>query len=60
MITIFFIKEKLITTLVNIALDWELPFELKFDATDFAVGVMLGQQNDKYFYAIYYAIKDLN
>lgn len=41
------IKEKLITTLVNISLDWELPFELKFDATDSAVGAMLGQQNDK-------------
>ena len=39
--------------------DWSLPFELMCDASDFAIGVVLGQKKEKVFYSIYYASKTL-
>ena len=46
------LKEKLISALIILALDWELPFELMCDASHYAVGVFLGQKKNKVFYAI--------
>jgi len=43
-----------------IALDWSKDFELMCDASDYAVGAVLGQRHDKVFHAIYYASKVLN
>lgn len=40
--------------------DWNLPFELMCDASDYAVGTVLGQCKDKKPYVIYYASKSLN
>ena len=40
--------------------DWSLPFELMCDASDHAVGAILGQRVDKKPYVIYYASKTLN
>ena len=40
--------------------DWSLPFEFMCDASDYAVGAVLGQRNDKRPYAIYYASRTLN
>ncbi|KAK9005274.1 hypothetical protein V6N11_042717 [Hibiscus sabdariffa] len=40
--------------------DWSLPFELMCDASDFAVGAVLGQREGKIFHVIYYASKTLN
>jgi RNase H-like domain found in reverse transcriptase len=40
--------------------DWNLPFEIMCDASDYAVGAILGQRNDKKPYAIYYASKVLD
>jgi hypothetical protein len=37
--------------------DWKLPFEIMCDASDFAVGVVLGQTKDRKHYAISYASK---
>ncbi|CAM8925925.1 unnamed protein product [Rhodiola kirilowii] len=37
--------------------DWELPFELMCDASDFAVGAVLGQRIDKKLRVVYYASK---
>jgi len=37
------LKEALITTPVMQALDWELPFEVMCDASDYVVGAILGQ-----------------
>jgi hypothetical protein len=37
--------------------DWNLPFEIMCDASDFAVGVVLGQRVDKKLNVIHYASK---
>nr|GEX07984.1 reverse transcriptase domain-containing protein [Tanacetum cinerariifolium] len=39
---------------------WDLPFELMCDASDYAVGAVLGQRKDKYFRPIHYASKTLS
>nr|GEY79961.1 DNA-directed DNA polymerase [Tanacetum cinerariifolium] len=39
--------------------DWNLPFELMFDASDFAIGAVLGQRNTKHFQPIHYASKTM-
>ncbi|CAJ2663201.1 unnamed protein product [Trifolium pratense] len=54
------IKNKLVTAPVITAPNWELPFELMCDASDYAVGAVLGQRHAKFFHAIYYASKVLN
>ena len=35
--------------------DWDQEFEVMSDASDFAMGAVLGQRKDKIFRAIYYA-----
>lgn len=40
--------------------DWALPFKLMCDASDFAIGGVLGQRKDKVPYVIHYASKTLN
>ena len=40
--------------------DWNKPFELMCDASDFAIGDVLRQRRKKMFCAIYYASKTLN
>ncbi|XP_059458340.1 uncharacterized protein LOC132187936 [Corylus avellana] len=40
--------------------DWSLPFELMCNASDFAVGAVLGQRINKVPHAIYYASRKLN
>ncbi|CAN6566272.1 unnamed protein product [Malus baccata var. baccata] len=40
--------------------DWTLPFELMCDASDYAVGAVLGQRHDKLPHVIYYASRTLN
>jgi len=40
--------------------DWNLPFELMCDASDFALGAVLGQRVDKVPHAIYYASRTSN
>ena len=40
--------------------NWQLPFEVTCDASDFAIGVVLGQREDGKPYVIYYASKTLN
>ena len=54
------IMKKLVTTLVIIAPNWDIPFELICDASDYAVGAVLGQCHEKFFHAIYYTSKVLN
>ncbi|GJR84445.1 reverse transcriptase domain-containing protein [Tanacetum coccineum] len=54
------LKEKLTTTPIIISPDWNEPFELMCDASDFAIGAVLGQRIDGKFKPIYYACKTLN
>ncbi|GJU22200.1 reverse transcriptase domain-containing protein [Tanacetum coccineum] len=54
------LKNKLTTAPVIIAPDWNLDFELMCDASDYAVGTVLGQRIDKKFRPIYYASKTMN
>ncbi|RVW71443.1 hypothetical protein CK203_057562 [Vitis vinifera] len=48
------------TTPIVRAPNWQLPFEVMCDASDFAIGVVLGQREDGKPYVIYYASKTLN
>ena len=54
------LKMKLINAPIMVAPDWNLPFELMCDASDFAVGAILVQSINKHFQPIYYASKTLN
>ncbi|GKA55530.1 putative nucleotidyltransferase, ribonuclease H [Tanacetum coccineum] len=54
------LKEILTTAPIIISPDWSMPFELMCDASDFAVGAVLGQRIDGKFKPIYYASKTLN
>ena len=49
------IKEKLVSTPIVIVPDWLEPFKIMCDASDYTVGVVLGQGRDKMFKAIYYS-----
>ncbi|KAM2580915.1 hypothetical protein TB1_003244 [Malus domestica] len=40
--------------------DWSLPFELMCDASDYAIGAVLGQRRNKQPHVIYYASRTLN
>ncbi|KAJ0576065.1 putative nucleotidyltransferase, Ribonuclease H [Helianthus annuus] len=54
------LKEMLVNAPIMIAPDWKFPFEIMCDASDFAVGAVLGQRKEKHFHPIYYASKTLN
>ncbi|GJZ47580.1 reverse transcriptase domain-containing protein [Tanacetum coccineum] len=54
------LKKKLIKAPILIAPDWDLPFELMCDASDFAIGAVLGQRHEKHFRPIHYASKTIN
>ncbi|XP_071700041.1 uncharacterized protein [Rutidosis leptorrhynchoides] len=53
------LKEKLTNAPIMITPNWNLPFELMCDASDFAMGAVLGQRIEKRFQPIYYASKTL-
>ncbi|GKD67476.1 reverse transcriptase domain-containing protein [Tanacetum coccineum] len=53
------LKKKLTEAPILIAPDWDLPFELMFDAIDFAIGAVLGQRHEKHFKPIHYASKTM-
>ncbi|GJT13429.1 reverse transcriptase domain-containing protein [Tanacetum coccineum] len=54
------LKDNLTMALVIVAPDWNLDFELMCDASDYAVGAVLGQRIYKKFRPIYNAIKTMN
>ena len=59
LLAFYTLKKALITTPIIQPPDWKLPFEIMCDASDYAVGAMLGQCRDKQHYAISYASKTL-
>nr|GFA20575.1 reverse transcriptase domain-containing protein [Tanacetum cinerariifolium] len=50
-------QRKLTEAPILIAPDWDLPFELMCDASEFAIGAVLGQRQEKHFRPIHYASK---
>ncbi|GKC83613.1 reverse transcriptase domain-containing protein, partial [Tanacetum coccineum] len=53
------LKRKLTEALILISPDWDLPFKLMCDASDFAIGAVLGQRKNKHFQLIHYASKTM-
>ncbi|KAK8952364.1 hypothetical protein KSP39_PZI003940 [Platanthera zijinensis] len=53
------LKQSLVSSPIIISPDWSLPFTIMCDASNFAVGAVLGQVRDKVFHTIYYASKTL-
>nr|GEZ46590.1 retrovirus-related Pol polyprotein from transposon 17.6 [Tanacetum cinerariifolium] len=54
------LKEKLTEAPILIAPNWDQPFELMCDASDYAVGAVIGQRVEKHFRPIHYASKTMN
>ena len=54
------LKDKLVSAPIVVAPDWAFPFELMCDASDYAIGAMLGQKRERIFQVIYYASRTLN
>ena len=54
------LKKALISAPIVQPLDWNLPFEIMCDASDYAVGAVLGQRIDKKLNVIHYASKTLD
>ncbi|GJT85036.1 reverse transcriptase domain-containing protein [Tanacetum coccineum] len=54
------LKKNLTEAPILIAPDWNKPFELMCDASDFALGAVLGQRHEKHFRPIHYASKTMN
>ena len=55
-----FLKEKVVSAPIIVASDWNLPFKLMCDASDYAIGAVLGQKRERTFQVIYYASRTLN
>nr|GEZ76680.1 reverse transcriptase domain-containing protein [Tanacetum cinerariifolium] len=53
------LKKKLTEAPILIAPNWDLPFERMCDASDFAIGAVLGQRHEKHFKPIHYASKTM-
>nr|GEZ26267.1 reverse transcriptase domain-containing protein [Tanacetum cinerariifolium] len=49
------LKRKLTEAPILIAPDWDIPFELMCYGSDFAIGAVLGQRQEKHFRPIHYA-----
>jgi len=54
------LKTSLVSAPIIITPNWELNFEVMCDASDYAVGAVLGQRKNKIFHSIHYASKVLN
>ncbi|CAA7016379.1 unnamed protein product [Microthlaspi erraticum] len=54
------IKTALVTAPIVQAPNWDYPFEIMCDASDYAVGAVLGQRIDKKLHVIYYASRTMD
>ena len=55
-----FLKEAVTKAPIIQPLDWSLPFEIMCDASDYAIGAVLGQRKDNCLHVIYYASRKLS
>nr|GFA35910.1 reverse transcriptase domain-containing protein [Tanacetum cinerariifolium] len=53
------LKKKLTEASILVIHDWNQPFELMCDSSDFAIGAVLGQRKMKHFQPIHYASKTM-
>ncbi|GKD33580.1 reverse transcriptase domain-containing protein, partial [Tanacetum coccineum] len=53
------LKKKLTEAPILIAPNWDQPFEIICDASDYAIGAVLGQRIEKHFQSIHYASKTM-
>ncbi|GJW24278.1 reverse transcriptase domain-containing protein [Tanacetum coccineum] len=53
------LKKKLTKAPILVAPDWDLPFEIMCDASDYMVGAVLGKRKTKQFQPIHYASKTM-
>nr|GEU38079.1 DNA-directed DNA polymerase [Tanacetum cinerariifolium] len=53
------LKKKITKAPILVVPDWNLPFELMCDASDYAIGAVLGQRKLKHFQPIHYASKTM-
>nr|GEV34835.1 reverse transcriptase domain-containing protein [Tanacetum cinerariifolium] len=53
------LKTRLTKAPILIDPDWDMPFELMCDASDFAIGAVLRQRQEKHFMPIHYASKTM-
>ncbi|GJU86557.1 reverse transcriptase domain-containing protein [Tanacetum coccineum] len=53
------LKKKLTEAPILVTPDWDLPFEIMCDASDYAVGAVLGQCKTNHFQPIHYASKTM-
>nr|GEV30038.1 reverse transcriptase domain-containing protein [Tanacetum cinerariifolium] len=53
------LKRNLTKAPILIAPDWDMPFELMCDASDYVIGAVLGQRHNKHFRPIHYANKTM-
>ncbi|GKB91572.1 reverse transcriptase domain-containing protein [Tanacetum coccineum] len=54
------LKKKITEAPILIAPDLDLPFEIMCDASDFAIGAVLGKRHEKHFRPIHYASNIMN
>ncbi|CAN6721096.1 unnamed protein product [Malus baccata var. baccata] len=54
------LKEMLTSAPIIVPPDWSFPFELMCDASDYALGAVLGQKKEKRPHVIYYGSRTLN
>ena len=54
------LKNMLVSPPIMRSPNWDLPFEIMCDASDYAIGTVLGQREDKKAFVIYYASKTLD
>lgn len=54
------LKWKLFNALIITSSNWDLPFELMCNASEFTLGTVLGQRKDNHFHTIAFASKTMN
>ena len=54
------LKTMLVSPLIMRSPNWDLPFEIMCDTSDYAIGAVLGQREDKKAFVMYYASKTLD